>query len=93
MRICAAALALVIAASLIGTSLIDTSPALAQAPFYQSKQIKVLVGFSPGGGTDLYGRVMAGLVPAIPIRLARCQTIGIAGTSPAMTTQPFRKTL
>jgi hypothetical protein len=35
------------------------SPARAQAPFYQGKQIKVLVGFSPGGGTDLYGRVMA----------------------------------
>src|SRR5262249_25276119 len=29
--------------------------------------------------------VMAGLVPAIPVRLAPCQTIGIAGTSPAMT--------
>jgi len=34
-------------------------PAVAQAPFYQGKQIKVLVGFSPGGGTDLYGRVIA----------------------------------
>ena len=35
------------------------SPALAQAPFYQGKQIKIIVGFSPGGGTDLYGRVIA----------------------------------
>ena len=36
------------------------SPAAAQAPpFYQGKQIKVLVGFPPGGGTDLYGRVIA----------------------------------
>src|SRR5712691_6254647 len=34
-------------------------PAAAQAPFYQGKQVKVLVGFSPGGGTDLYGRVIA----------------------------------
>jgi hypothetical protein len=34
-------------------------PAVAQAPFYQGKQIKVLVGFPPGGGTDLYGRVIA----------------------------------
>ncbi len=34
-------------------------PASAQAPFYQSKQVKVLVGFSPGGGTDLFGRLMA----------------------------------
>src|SRR5262247_2417388 len=35
------------------------TPAAAQAPFYQGKQIKVLVGFPPGGGTDLYGRVIA----------------------------------
>jgi hypothetical protein len=41
------------------TLAITASPALAQAPFYQGKQIKVLVGFSPGGGTDLYGRVIA----------------------------------
>jgi hypothetical protein len=34
-------------------------PAAAQAPFYQGKQVKVLVGFPPGGGTDLYGRVIA----------------------------------
>jgi hypothetical protein len=33
--------------------------ATAQTPFYQGKQLKVLVGFTPGGGTDLYGRVMA----------------------------------
>src|SRR5436190_14232882 len=45
----AAALALVMAAS----------PAAAQAPFFQGKQVKVLVGFPPGGGTDLYGRVIA----------------------------------
>jgi tripartite-type tricarboxylate transporter receptor subunit TctC len=35
------------------------SPALAQAPFYQGKQVKIIVGFSPGGGTDLYGRIIA----------------------------------
>ena len=38
---------------------VPASPALAQVPFYQGKQIKVLVGFPPGGGTDLYGRVIA----------------------------------
>jgi hypothetical protein len=54
MRICTAAFVLAIVASLVATN-----PALAQTPFYQGKQIKVLVGFSPGGGTDLYGRVMA----------------------------------
>ena len=35
------------------------SPAAGQGPFYQGKQVKVLVGFPPGGGTDLYGRVIA----------------------------------
>src|SRR5205085_586232 len=35
------------------------SPAAAQAPFFQGRQLKVLVGFPPGGGTDLYGRVIA----------------------------------
>src|SRR5215468_941717 len=48
-RIASAALVVALAAS----------PAAAQAPFYQGKQIKVLVGFPPGGGTDLYGRVIA----------------------------------
>src|SRR3954452_11054654 len=33
--------------------------ASAQTPFYQGKQLKVLVGFTPGGGTDLFGRIMA----------------------------------
>ena len=33
--------------------------AAAQGAFYQGKQLKVLVGFPPGGGTDLYGRVIA----------------------------------
>jgi hypothetical protein len=41
------------------TLAVVAGPAAAQAPFYQGKQIKVLVGFSPGGGTDLYGRVIA----------------------------------
>jgi tripartite-type tricarboxylate transporter receptor subunit TctC len=35
------------------------NPAACQVPFYQGKQIKVLVGFPPGGGSDLYGRVIA----------------------------------
>ena len=35
------------------------NPAAAQTPFFQGKQIKVLVGFPPGGSTDLYGRVIA----------------------------------
>jgi hypothetical protein len=35
------------------------TPAAAQTPFFQGKQLKVLVGFPPGGSTDLYGRVIA----------------------------------
>ena len=33
--------------------------AAAQTPYFQGKQVKVVVGFSPGGGTDLFGRVAA----------------------------------
>src|SRR3954471_15003568 len=43
-------------AAMLGLS---SAPASAQAPFFQGKQLKVLVGFPPGGGTDLYGRVIA----------------------------------
>jgi hypothetical protein len=50
---CVAASALVLALAAVA------SPAAAQVPFYQGKQIKVLVGFPPGGGTDLHGRVIA----------------------------------
>ncbi|HZO44391.1 MAG TPA: hypothetical protein VFB68_00770 [Xanthobacteraceae bacterium] len=35
------------------------SPATAQTPFFQGKQLKVLVGFPPGGGSDLFARVIA----------------------------------
>jgi hypothetical protein len=48
-RIIAGALMLALAAS----------AAAAQVPFFQSKQLRVMVGFPPGGGTDLYGRVIA----------------------------------
>src|ERR1043166_9739465 len=48
-RTAAAALMLALAAGAVA----------AQTPFLQNKQVKVLVGFPPGGGTDLYGRVIA----------------------------------
>jgi len=35
------------------------TPASAQTPFFQGKQLKVLVGFPPGGGSDLFARVIA----------------------------------
>lgn len=31
----------------------------AQAPFYQGKTIRVIVGFSPGGTFDLWARLIA----------------------------------
>src|SRR5687767_15724091 len=48
-RLAASALLLALAAN----------PATAETPFFQGKQLKVLVGFPPGGGSDLYGRVIA----------------------------------
>src|SRR5947209_20325137 len=46
--------------SVLGIALaLSLNSAAAQVPFYQGKQVKVLVGFPPGGGTDLYGRVIA----------------------------------
>lgn len=35
------------------------SPALAQEPFYKGKTINIMVGFGPGGGYDLYSRLLA----------------------------------
>lgn len=46
-----------IAAALLLT--FAAAPVSAQAPYYQGKQVKVIVGFSPGGGTDLFGRLIA----------------------------------
>jgi tripartite-type tricarboxylate transporter receptor subunit TctC len=34
-------------------------PAIAQAVDFKGKQIKVLIGFGPGGGYDQYGRIVA----------------------------------
>jgi tripartite-type tricarboxylate transporter receptor subunit TctC len=72
------------------------SPALAQVPFYQGKQLKVLVGFPPGGGTDLYGRVIAdGLVrhvegkPGVVVQHMRISSWPV----PISTVVPSRGTL
>ncbi len=49
-----------IAAFLVATLLL-TVPARAQsvAEFYRNRQVQVLIGYSPGGGYDLYARVLA----------------------------------
>jgi len=31
----------------------------AAKPFYEDKNIKIIIGFKPGGGTDFYGRMLA----------------------------------
>ncbi|WP_421952958.1 hypothetical protein [Pelagibacterium sp.] len=36
-----------------------TSIAAAQAPYYEGKTVTAIVGFSPGGGTDFFGRLVA----------------------------------
>jgi tripartite-type tricarboxylate transporter receptor subunit TctC len=45
----------------IGVALLTlgASPALAQEPFYKGKTINIMVGFGPGGGYDLYARLLA----------------------------------
>lgn len=36
-----------------------SAPALAQAPFYEGKTIRIIVGFGPGGGYDTYARLLS----------------------------------
>lgn len=43
----------------VGISALVAQPAFAQAPYYEGKTITLVVGFSPGGGTDLFGRAFA----------------------------------
>jgi tripartite-type tricarboxylate transporter receptor subunit TctC len=39
--------------------LLASDPALSAAPFYQGKNIRIIVGAAPGGGYDAYARVIA----------------------------------
>ena len=43
--------------------------------FYRGKTVEVLVGFSPGGGYDAYGRALASVIGA----LQRCGVGGGVG--------------
>src|SRR5262245_12208985 len=52
----------IFAAACVAAALLCTpAPAAAQSPtdFYAGKSINVLIGFSPGGGYDLYARTLA----------------------------------
>jgi tripartite-type tricarboxylate transporter receptor subunit TctC len=44
---------------LTGLAVIATTPAAAQAPNLAGKNVTMLIGFGPGGGYDLWGRVVA----------------------------------
>ena len=60
---------LFVAAALLGAALTTTSPK-AQTNFYEGKTVKIVVGFPPGGGYDLYARAFArflsGHIPGNP---------------------------
>src|ERR1700733_11869480 len=46
------------AAITVGIAVASATPAGAAEPFYAGKTIRVLVGFGPGGGYDLYARTL-----------------------------------
>jgi tripartite-type tricarboxylate transporter receptor subunit TctC len=50
---------------LVLAALLATAPASAQSPqdFYKNKTMKLIVGFPPGGGFDLYARTLAEHLP------------------------------
>ena len=59
MRMIAAAVGLV--AMVLGSSApVHADPI---ADFYNGKTVRVLIGYGPGGGYDLYGRVVAQFLP------------------------------
>jgi len=46
-------------AAAAAVALTGATTAHADTPYYEGQTIKVVVGFSPGGGTDFFGRLMA----------------------------------
>jgi tripartite-type tricarboxylate transporter receptor subunit TctC len=43
----------------VGLILICSTSALAQEPFFKGKTVRIVVGFSPGGGFDVYSRAIS----------------------------------
>lgn len=43
----------------LGVGLVFTASVFAQEPFYKGKTVRIIVGFSPGGGYDTYSRLIA----------------------------------
>ena len=44
---------------LCATAILAAAPALAQESFYKGKNFTIVIGYSPGGGYDSYGRLLA----------------------------------
>src|SRR3954471_3364120 len=61
-----------------------TAQAESLADFYQGKRITMYIGSSAGGGTDLYGRLVANFIrrdlprkpPVVPSKVPRAQRFG-----------------
>ncbi len=47
------------AAAVVATILLAAAPAVAQAPSLAGKTVQMIIGFGPGGGYDMWGRVVA----------------------------------
>jgi len=47
-------------AAVLVLALGSASVSFAQSDFYEGKTIELVVGFSPGGGTDTFARFIAG---------------------------------
>lgn len=50
---------LLLKTGLVAAIIGSPTPILAQTPFYEGQTITAVVGFSPGGGTDFFGRLVA----------------------------------
>jgi tripartite-type tricarboxylate transporter receptor subunit TctC len=50
---------LLVGAAMLAAAVLGEAPAAAAADFYSGKTLHVYIGFGPGGGYDLYGRLFA----------------------------------
>src|SRR5215471_9994705 len=55
----------VVAVGIAAAILLPSVPARAQsvADFYRGKTLRMLIGYGPGGGYDIYGRLVAEFLP------------------------------
>jgi tripartite-type tricarboxylate transporter receptor subunit TctC len=57
--------AAVVAAAIAAATVVSSVPVCANpvADFYRGKTLRMLIGYGPGGGYDIYGRVVAEFLP------------------------------